>query len=66
VRDHPAGALSDCRDCDYELVPSSSPVFVRAQNFQANLNEVEHFCEDEKNFGIPVMKAIERIIGTGN
>jgi hypothetical protein len=38
---------------------------IDTQTFQANLNRVEHFCEDEKNFGIPVMKAIEQIIGTG-
>lgn len=34
------------------------------QNFQANLNKLERFCFDNKNFSVPVMQAIERAIGS--
>ncbi len=34
------------------------------QNFQANLNKLEKFCYDSKNFSVPVMQAIERAIGS--
>ena len=33
---------------------------IDTQKFQANLNNLEKFCYDEKNFSIPVMQAIER------
>ena len=32
------------------------------QAFEANLSKLEKFCYDEKNFKIPVMRAIERVI----
>jgi len=34
-----------------------------AQNFQANLNKLQDFCYDEKNFKIPVMQAAEKVLG---
>jgi len=33
------------------------------QKFQANLNALEKFCYDEKNFSLSVMQAIERTMG---
>jgi acid stress chaperone HdeB len=33
---------------------------IDTQNFQANLNKLETFCYDEKNFSLPVMQAIEQ------
>ena len=33
------------------------------QAFEAHLNKVERFCSDQKNFNVPVMQAIEQIIG---
>jgi len=35
------------------------------QNFEANLSKLENFCYQEKNFKIPVMKAVEQILGAG-
>jgi acid stress chaperone HdeB len=37
---------------------------IDTQNFQANLNKLEKFCYDEKNFSLPVMQAIERAVGS--
>ena len=37
---------------------------IDTQNFQANLNKLEKFCYDSKNFGVPVMQAIERATGS--
>jgi acid stress chaperone HdeB len=39
---------------------------VDTQNFEANLSKLENFCSDEKNFKLPVMQAIERVVRTGN
>jgi acid stress chaperone HdeB len=33
------------------------------QSFEANLNKVETFCYQEKNFTLPVLQAIEQAIG---
>jgi hypothetical protein len=33
------------------------------QDFEANLSRLEQFCYQEKNFKLPVMQAIEKIIG---
>ena len=38
---------------------------VDTQNFEANLNKLENFCYQEKNFKLPVMHAIEQVIQTG-
>ena len=35
------------------------------ESFEANLSKLENFCYDEKNFKLPVMQAIEKVIGTG-
>jgi len=35
---------------------------VDIQRFQKNLNKLEHFCYNEKNFGTPIMQAIEQTI----
>jgi hypothetical protein len=34
------------------------------KNFQTNLNKLEKFCYDEKNFSLPVMQLIDRAIGS--
>ena len=33
------------------------------QNYEANLGKLEQFCYEEKNFRLPVMQAIEKVIG---
>lgn len=33
------------------------------QSFQANLNKLQKYCYDEKNFKTPVMEAAENILG---
>ena len=38
---------------------------VDKQSFEANLNKMEHFCYEEKNFNVLIMKAIEQVMGTG-
>jgi hypothetical protein len=35
------------------------------QNYEANLSKLERFCYEEKNFRLPVMQAIEKVIGDG-
>jgi len=35
------------------------------QNFEANLTKLEQFCYQEKNFKIPVMQAVEQVLGSG-
>ena len=35
------------------------------QNYEANLSKLEQFCYEEKNFRLPVMQAIEKVIGDG-
>src|SRR5262245_764192 len=37
-------------------------VMIDLQNLQANINKLEHFCYDDKNFKMPVMQAIERVL----
>jgi acid stress chaperone HdeB len=36
---------------------------VDVQEFEQNLNKLERFCYEEKNFNIPVMQAFERVTG---
>jgi acid stress chaperone HdeB len=38
---------------------------IDSQNFEANLSKLEKFCYEEKNFKLPVMQAIEKVIGKG-
>jgi acid stress chaperone HdeB len=33
------------------------------QTFEENMSKVTNFCSDEKNFKVPVMKAVERVLG---
>jgi hypothetical protein len=33
------------------------------QTLEENLSKVTNFCSDEKNFKIPVMKAVEQVLG---
>ena len=35
------------------------------QDFEENLNKLEQFCYQEKNFKLPVMQAIESVFGAG-
>ena len=39
-------------------------LIVDIQKFQANLNKVEHFCENGKNSSVTVLKAVEQVIET--
>jgi acid stress chaperone HdeB len=36
------------------------------QTFEENMSKVQNFCSDEKNFKLPVMKAVEQVLGKGN
>jgi hypothetical protein len=33
------------------------------QTFEENMTKVTNYCSDEKNFKVPVMKAIEQVLG---
>src|SRR5262249_22745907 len=33
------------------------------ENFEANLSKLENFCYEEKNFKLPVMQAVEQVLG---
>jgi acid stress chaperone HdeB len=39
-------------------------VVLDSENFQSNLSKLENFCYDEKNFKVPVMRALERVMET--
>jgi hypothetical protein len=32
-------------------------------SFKENVNKLTNYCYDEKNFKVPIMEAIERIVG---
>ena len=36
------------------------------QTFEENMSKVSNYCSDEKNFKVPVMKAVEQVLGKGN
>ena len=36
---------------------------VDLQGFEANLNKMEKFCYNEKNFSVPLMQAVEQVQG---
>ena len=36
------------------------------QTFEENMSKVQNYCSDEKNFKVPVMKAVERVLGKSN
>jgi hypothetical protein len=33
------------------------------QTFEENMTKVTNYCSDEKNFKVPVMKAVEQVLG---
>jgi len=33
------------------------------QAFEENMNKVQNYCYDEKNFKVPIMEAVERVLG---
>ena len=33
------------------------------QAFEENMTKVQNYCYDEKNFKVPVMEAVERVLG---
>ena len=36
------------------------------QKFEQNMSKVTNFCSDEKNFKVPVRKAVEQVLGRSN
>jgi acid stress chaperone HdeB len=38
-------------------------VMVDLQTLEENATKVQNYCYDEKNFKVPVMKAVERVLG---
>jgi acid stress chaperone HdeB len=36
------------------------------QALEENTSKVTYFCRDEKNFKVPVMKAVEQVLGKSN
>jgi len=36
------------------------------QALEENMSKVTNYCSDEKNFRVPVMKAVEQVLGKGN
>jgi hypothetical protein len=36
---------------------------VDLQALEENMNKVQNYCYDEKNFKVPVMEAVERVLG---
>ena len=38
---------------------------VDQQAFEANADKLERFCSQEKNYRLPVMQAIEQVLGKG-
>jgi acid stress chaperone HdeB len=38
---------------------------IDSQSFEANLSKLENFCYEEKNFKLPVMQAVEKVLGSG-
>jgi acid stress chaperone HdeB len=38
-------------------------LIVDLQTLEENATKVQNYCSDEKNFKVPVMKAVERVLG---
>ena len=36
---------------------------VDLQALEENMNKVQNYCYDEKNFKVPIMKVVERVLG---
>jgi hypothetical protein len=33
------------------------------ESFENNVNKLNNYCYDEKNFKVPIMEAVERVLG---
>ena len=38
-------------------------LIINVENFEDNVNKLNNYCYDEKNFKVPIMEAIERVLG---
>jgi len=38
-------------------------LIIDLESFEENVNKLNNYCYDEKNFKVPIMEAIERIVG---
>jgi hypothetical protein len=38
-------------------------LIIALESFEENVNKLTNYCYDEKNFKVPIMEAIERIVG---
>ena len=38
-------------------------LIIALESFEENVNKLNNYCYDEKNFKVPIMAAIERIVG---
>ena len=36
---------------------------INVESFEDNVNKLNNYCYDEKNFKVPIMEAVERILG---
>ena len=36
---------------------------IQTESFEDNVNKLNNYCYDEKNFKVPIMEAIERVLG---
>ena len=36
---------------------------IQPESFEDNVNKLNNYCYDEKNFKVPIMEAIERVLG---
>src|SRR5262245_52132964 len=36
---------------------------VNVESFESNVNKLNNYCYDEKNFKVPIMEAVERVLG---
>jgi hypothetical protein len=36
---------------------------IDSEGFENNVNKLNNYCYDEKNFKVPIMEAIERVLG---
>ena len=41
----------------------TSNLNIALESFEENVNKLNNYCYDEKNFKVPIMEAIERIVG---
>jgi hypothetical protein len=36
---------------------------IDSESFESNVNKLDNYCYDEKNFKVPIMEAVERVLG---